>query len=265
MGVKVEVGGGGISQSDADTRYVNVTGDETVAGAKTFSGSIVLNGTKVLGRAANVAAVTNGTNAQKVEVYNTTDSDTSPVNYERGLVGWSGNTLYFQSENGGTGTARNVAIRGNQVGIGVGSDILRIGGNTNSINGWNIDGSSIHLSPMPDITRDIGTLTQRVRTTHSGGYVAGIVSKTASYTATASDYTILCDSTSGAITITLPAAASHTGRIYFIRKTVASANAVTIDPNAAELVNGAATYPVADNTVVQIQCDGTNWHILSVS
>jgi hypothetical protein len=42
MGVKVEVGGGGISQSDADTRYVNATGNETVAGTKTFSSPVLV-------------------------------------------------------------------------------------------------------------------------------------------------------------------------------------------------------------------------------
>lgn len=99
----------------------------------------------------------------------------------------------------------------------------------------------------------------------SNGLVQARAAKTANYTATLNDFFIACDSTSGAFTIALPAAASSTGTIFAIKKTVASANAVTIDPNAAELINGAATLVVADNTTAMIICDGTGWLTLSAS
>lgn len=97
----------------------------------------------------------------------------------------------------------------------------------------------------------------------SGGVIAGIVTKTANYTATATDHTILCDATGGAFTITLPAAASHTGRIYAIKKIDASVNAVTIDGNASETIDGALTQVIATQyTNLQIQSDGANWWII---
>ena len=89
------------------------------------------------------------------------------------------------------------------------------------------------------------------------------VAKTTAYTATTSDYTIRRDATSAAFTVTLPAAATCTGLILVIKKTDASVNAVTIDGNAAETIDGAAT--VAISTRYQsytIQSNGTGWDIL---
>lgn len=84
--------------------------------------------------------------------------------------------------------------------------------------------------------------------------------KTASYTATDGDYFLACDPTAAAIVITLPAAATVPGQTYAIRKINASANAVTIDANAAETIDGALTLVIAANSSVRIICDGTAWH-----
>ncbi len=88
------------------------------------------------------------------------------------------------------------------------------------------------------------------------------VSKSANYTATASDYAILVDATGG-VTIALPAAASSKGRTYVIKKTDATAGALTIDPNAAETIDGATTYVITTQyQSVTIVCDGSNWWII---
>lgn len=86
------------------------------------------------------------------------------------------------------------------------------------------------------------------------GMVLPVVTKSANYTATASDYAILCSAT---LTLSLPAAASNTGRSYAVRNIVAGT--VTIDPDAAELIDGAATKLLAANEFVTIVCDGTQW------
>lgn len=44
---------------------------------------------------------------------------------------------------------------------------------------------------------------------------------------------------------------------------MADGGAITIDPNGAELVNGAATYTVADGTSGTLFCDGTAWYFLA--
>lgn len=71
--------------------------------------------------------------------------------------------------------------------------------------------------------------------------VVPTISKTANYTATESDEVILCNATSGIITITLPAVATtRVGKRYVIIKTDA-VNNVVADGNASETINGATT------------------------
>lgn len=98
---------------------------------------------------------------------------------------------------------------------------------------------------------------------NAGGLILPLVTKTADYTATSSDYAILCDATSGAFTVTLPAA-STSGRVYAIKKIDSTGNAVTIDGNGAELVEGSANQTLdAQYEAVVIQSNGTAWFIIS--
>lgn len=95
------------------------------------------------------------------------------------------------------------------------------------------------------------------------GLQAATVTKTSAYTATTSDFTILCDATSGAFSITLPAAAANPGRIFNVKKVDSSANAVTIQANAAELIDGANTKSIAAQyQSAQIQSNGTFWSVI---
>lgn len=76
-------------------------------------------------------------------------------------------------------------------------------------------------------------------------------------------FTVLVDASGGARTITLPAAAAHTHRIYNIVKIDVSANAVTIDGAGAETINGAATQTLAVQwNSYTIQSNGTGWFII---
>ena len=77
----------------------------------------------------------------------------------------------------------------------------------------------------------------------------------------ATDHTKLCDCTSNAITVNLDAA--NAGIQYTIKKTDASANAVTIDGFGAETIDGAATKVInTQYESVTIVSDGTNWFIV---
>ena len=78
-------------------------------------------------------------------------------------------------------------------------------------------------------------------------------------------HTVLCDATSAAFTITLPAAATsgNTGRIYYVKKIDSSDNTITIDGNASETIDGDATKVISSQyDSIQIACDGSNWFIL---
>lgn len=87
---------------------------------------------------------------------------------------------------------------------------------------------------------------------------------TASGTVRLMDATLVANAASGAITLTLPLAKDAKGRMYHIVKTDATANAVTIDGNGSETINGAAT----KSTTTQwagwtIQSTGTAWLVIT--
>lgn len=91
-----------------------------------------------------------------------------------------------------------------------------------------------------------------------------VVSKTTTYTATTSDDVILVDTSGGAWTLTLYAASGNSGKVLRVVKTTSDTNALTIDGNASETINGFANiklnYQFDEVTIV---CDGTNWNIIS--
>lgn len=94
------------------------------------------------------------------------------------------------------------------------------------------------------------------------GLISTLVAKSAAYTATAADNVIVCNSTTAAFTVTLPTAVGALGRTYTVKKTDSSANAVTVDPNGAQTVDGAATYTLAKQwQSVTVVSDGANWQI----
>lgn len=96
-----------------------------------------------------------------------------------------------------------------------------------------------------------------------------VVSRSSNYTVVESDFEklILCDASSGAFTITLPAAATiGEGFEVSFKKSESSNNAVTIDGNASETIDGAPTLGLIGNQeVVTLICDGSNWRVLSRS
>jgi hypothetical protein len=73
---------------------------------------------------------------------------------------------------------------------------------------------------------------------------------------------LYADPTSGAITVNLPAVASSTGAILTV-KNIGTTNAVTLDGNSSETIDGATTKALSSQyDVVTIHCDGSAWHII---
>lgn len=88
-----------------------------------------------------------------------------------------------------------------------------------------------------------------------------VVAKTAAYTLTAGDCFVECDATGGAFSITLPAVADvNIGKVYHIKKTDASVNAVTIDGSGAETIDDSATASLAAQyDSVSVINNGSEW------
>ncbi len=90
-----------------------------------------------------------------------------------------------------------------------------------------------------------------------------LVAKSGAYTITAADGLVVADASGGAFTVTLPAAADFTGRVYRIKKIDSSANAVTIDGNGSETIDGATTAVLSTQyEAITVVSDGTEWWVL---
>jgi len=87
-------------------------------------------------------------------------------------------------------------------------------------------------------------------------------SKTTTYTATTADDHILADTSGGAWTLTLYAASTNGGRRLRVTKTTSDSNALTIDGNGAETIDGSTTITLdLQYESVLLYCDGSNWLI----
>lgn len=129
------------------------------------------------------------------------------------------------------------------------------------------DGS---LTINTDDTYDIGAAALRIANAYItrmilNGLARKVTAKTGAYTATVDDSVIVASSAGGAFTITLPAVANAEGMILTVIKDDAAANAVTLDGNGAETINGAATVATIDAQydTITLYCDGTEWFIIA--
>lgn len=77
------------------------------------------------------------------------------------------------------------------------------------------------------------------------------------------DYLVLVDATSGAVTATLPTAAVKEGSQVIVKKIDASVNAVTVEGNGAETIDGALNVSLpAQYDSVTLASDGTQWWVV---
>lgn len=72
------------------------------------------------------------------------------------------------------------------------------------------------------------------------------------------------DTSGGAVTHALSPAAAVQGQRVTIKKTDASANTVTVDPNGAETIDGGGSYAIsAQWAAVTVQADAGAWFIVA--
>jgi len=90
-----------------------------------------------------------------------------------------------------------------------------------------------------------------------------VTTKTTTYLALSTDSILLADAVLAAFIITLPTAVGITGKVYNIKKIDGSANAVTINGDGIETIDGDLTMIVGyQNDSITIISDGTNWRII---
>lgn len=91
------------------------------------------------------------------------------------------------------------------------------------------------------------------------GFNPEVLAKTTTFTATYGS-TNKCDTSGGAYTATLPTAVGHQGKQITFIKTTSDTNALTLDGNSSETINGATTVTLSTQwESMRIVSDGSNW------
>lgn len=211
-----------MSQAAADARYVNLNGSTPggTAGTQVFNGSLTVLG-------ANLRVGTSGSATGALTLLNASNTRTlainagTPASQSRGItIDWSAmvanRTLTFPDGNVNLTPLVSPTGSGNAV-----------------------------LATSPTITTP--TLTTSVQ----NGVKIAVVTKTADYTATVTDYLIAIDAGGGNVTITLPAAADafdgSAGSLWRFKRIDESANVVMVivQPLSGDTIDGAGSVALA--------------------
>jgi hypothetical protein len=96
----------------------------------------------------------------------------------------------------------------------------------------------------------------------SDGYIHGITKISANYTAGLSDHVILVTTTSGGVTVTLPAAADSAYKRFVIKKITNDTNNVTINTASGNIDNAASVVFSTAYGVRDIVSDGSAYWVV---
>lgn len=114
---------------------------------------------------------------------------------------------------------------------------------------------------MPNLAQYQGLLAEKLNPILQGKIVQSI---TAAADVDPRAALVLVDATAAAVTVTLPIAAKSTHREIMVKKIDASANAVTIDGNGSETIDGAANTALATQwKAKRLYCNGSAWFIVA--
>lgn len=250
--------------ADATNPGIVTAGTQTFGGDKTFAGNTTMNGTLTLN------SVANNTSSDSVLVLN------NGVVQKR-QVSASAFGSAIRNINGNRDTAQTIAFRNSGTDLtvstnGADSIFLNVPDASTTNRGVVTTSSQTfagNKSFQDSVSASKTILVGNTGSANSTMQISGSLSMsintvTSNYTLTASDNTVLANTTSGAITITLPNPASFAGRIYTIKKigTGGIDNELTITP-ASGTIDGGANYKIYNDwTYVTLQTDGTNWFII---
>jgi hypothetical protein len=111
------------------------------------------------------------------------------------------------------------------------------------------------------------TPTQALAVGGAVGYNAPVTVTASTYTVATTDNWIITNNTSG-VTLTLPAAASFTGRILTVKTIAATGTVTSASSNVVPIAGGAAGTAILAATAgkfATLVSDGTNWVIMQAN
>jgi len=90
------------------------------------------------------------------------------------------------------------------------------------------------------------------------------VTTTTDFEADFGNFIILVDAAAGAVTVTLPSASRvfEIQGVYIVRE-ISGSNVVTLTTQSGDLIEGAASVPIAAGESVTVTTDGDDWWLLS--
>jgi len=187
------------------------------------------------------------------------DADTEYCELE-----WDANIFKIFNKVTGTGTGRTLRLGSGSSYINVNYNgtwqFYRAGNLYMSFGSANIT-TYKYFQPSADLNTQFGSGSRRWAWGNFGGLYTNCETITASTDSMGnSDHTFLCDCTSNAITINLQSASGKLGQQYVIKKIDSTSNAVTIDPNGSETIDGGLTATLTTQyESITLVSDGTNW------
>jgi hypothetical protein len=212
-----------------------VSGNGSIGTALTVSGNTTLSGNvSVAGQLAvtNTAAFGNTTITGWANVTSTLQV--------AGVATFAANVATGNLAVSGTGALGNTTITG----FANVSTTLAVGGNTTITGNATIAG--------------ITTLNGNVAILLLANCAYPQAAKTTAYTVTLNDSTVFAN---GTFTVTLPAAATATGRLFHVKNI--STGVITVKGNSTEKIDSNNTFPLtAQNQTVSVQSDGTQFWVI---
>lgn len=250
--------------ADATHPGIVTAGAQTFGGDKTFANNVTANGTLTLN------SVANNSSADSVLVINN-----GVVQKRQVSASAFGNAI--RSINNNRDTAQHIAFRNTGTDLtvstnGTDSIYLNVPDASNSNRGvvttgaQNFSGNKRFADSLTAAKTVLVGNTGAANSTMQveGSLALAIRTVTGNYTINATDNTVLANTSTGAITISLPAASGIAGRIYTIKKIGNGGidNQLTITPTSATIDGGSNYVIYNDWTYVTLQTDGSNWYVI---
>jgi hypothetical protein len=244
--------------ADATNPGIVTAGTQTFGGDKSFNGTVTLNNVADNNTVDSVLVIENGI-IQKRKVSSSA----------------FGNAI--RSINNNRDTAQNIAFRNS------GSDLTVSTNGTDSIllnvpdagtGARGVVTTAVQTFAGSKTFQDsvaaakailVGTTGHANSTVQVEGSIAmAIKTITSDYSADGTDNTILANTSTASITLTLPNPGSFAGRIYTIKKIGNGGidKELTISPTGATIDGGSSYKIYNDWTYVTLQTDGSNWYII---
>lgn len=154
----------------------------------------------------------------------------------------------------GVQSSASVKISGNQI-----KTFTNVpGGSLNQIQ-WNSNGAFGGFTVTGDGTLDPSTGVLTVTSSNGSPISSDYVAKTATYTATTTDFMIDC--TSGTFTVTLPTAVGVAGKQYCVKNS--GTGSITVVGTSSQTLDGAANFKLTvQYEAVWVISDGANWKVI---